>query len=88
MRATAKTHKKADSERLPKSRPIFGAARGLTTPLGDTLSKLLEPVAKARTHKWEAQATEEVLRKIEDANTRLEENLAAHTADLQRNENK
>ena len=74
LRATAKTHKKAGNEVLPKSQPIVGAARGLTTPLGETLSELLEPVAKARTHKWEAQATEKVLRTIENANTRLEEN--------------
>ena len=61
LRATAKTHKKTDSEGLPKSQPIVGAARGLTTPLGETLSELLEPVAKARTQKWEVQSTEEVV---------------------------
>ena len=38
LRATAKTHKKTDDEGVPKSRPIVGAARGLTTPLGETLS--------------------------------------------------
>ena len=73
LRATAKTHKPPDKQGLPKSRPIVGASRGLTTPLGETLSDLIEPVAKARTKQWEAQATEEVLRKIQETNTKLEE---------------
>ena len=46
LRAVAKTHKATDPEGTPKSRPIVGAARGLTTPLGEQLSDLLEPVAK------------------------------------------
>ena len=66
LRATAKTHKPPDGQGLPKSRPIVGAARGLTTPLGETLSDLIEPVAKARSKQWEAQSTEEVLRMIEE----------------------
>ena len=51
LRAMAKTNKKVDMNGLPKSRPIVGTARGLTTPLGETLSDLIEPVAKARTQK-------------------------------------
>ena len=69
LRATAKTHK--EDEKLPMSHLIVGASRGLTTPLGETLSDLIEPVAKARTHKWEAQSTEDVLRMIENTNKRL-----------------
>ena len=68
LRATAKTHKAVDKEGLPKSRPIVGAARGLITPLGEILSDLIKPVAKARTKRWEAQSTEEVLRMIEATN--------------------
>ena len=68
MTAVAKTHKATDSNGNPKSRPIVGAARGLTTPLGELLSDILEPVAKARPRQWEAQSTEEVLRNIRDTN--------------------
>ena len=50
----------------------MGAARGLTTPLGELLSDTIEPVAKARDKIWEAQSTEEVLRKISEAKSRLE----------------
>ena len=72
LRATAKTHKKVDVNGLPKSRPIFGAARGLTTPLGEMLSEIIDPIAKARKIQWEAQSTEEVLRQIEETNLKLE----------------
>ena len=68
----AKTHKATDPEGVPKSRPIVGAARGLTTPLGEQLSDILEPVAKGRDVIWESQSTEEVLRKIKEANEALE----------------
>ena len=34
---------------------------------------LIEPVSKSRHQQWEAQSTEEVLRKIEETNTRLKE---------------
>merc|ERR1712240_951418 len=73
LRAVAKTHKATDSKGNPKSRPIVGAARRLTTPLGEQLSDLLDPVARTRDRIWEAQSTEEVLRKIKEANQRLEE---------------
>ena len=43
----------------------------MTTPLGETLSDLIEPVSKARQCQWEAQSTEEVIRKIEDTNEKL-----------------
>merc|ERR1711867_161661 len=72
LRAVAKTHKATDPEGTPKSRPIVEAARGLTTPLGEQLSDLLEPVAKCRSKIWEAQSTEEVLRKIGEANLTVE----------------
>ena len=48
LRAMAKTLKAVDRKGLQKSRPIVGAARRLTTPLGETLSDLLQPVTKAR----------------------------------------
>ena len=67
-----KTHKATDKEGIPKSRPIVGAARGLTTPLGEQLSDIIEPVSRARNVVWEAQSTEEVLRKIQEANIVLE----------------
>ena len=50
----------------------MGAARGLTTRLEEQLSDLLDPVARTRDRIWEAQSTEEVLRKIKEANQRLE----------------
>ena len=64
LRATAKTHKAVGADGKPKSRPIVGAARGLTTPLGELLSNILEPIAKSKEKIWEAQSTEEVLRMI------------------------
>ena len=74
LRATAETHTKPDKKVLPKSHPIVGAARGLTTPLGEPLLDLIEPVAKARPSQWEAKSTEEVLYKFEMANERMETN--------------
>ena len=71
LRAVAKTHKPPDPEGCPKSRPIVGASRELTTPLGEVLLDMLEPVARSRDKIWEAQSTEEVLRKISEANLRL-----------------
>ena len=58
---------------LPKSRPKVGADRELTTPLDESISVLIEPVAKARPEQWEAQSTEEVLRIIKETNNRLRE---------------
>ena len=55
LRAVAKTHKATDPEGNPKSRPMVGVARGLTTPLGEQLSDLLDPVARSRDRVWEAQ---------------------------------
>ena len=72
LRAVAKTHKPPNKEGCPKSRPIVGASRGLTTPLGETLSDIIEPVSLARETVWESQSTEEVLRKIKEANAMLE----------------
>ena len=71
LRVVAKTHKPPDMEGCPKSRPIVGASRGLTTPIGETLSDIIEPVSLARENIWESQSTEEVLRKIKEANLEL-----------------
>ena len=65
---TAKTHKNTDKKELPKSWPIVGASRGLTTPLGEIVLDLAEPVAKVRPSQWEAQSMEYVLYKKEVAN--------------------
>ena len=73
LRATVKTHKDVDGEGLSKSRPIVGGGRGLTTPLGETLSDLLDPVENARPQQWKAQSMEEVLKMIQETNTKLEE---------------
>ena len=48
----------------------MGAARGLTKPLGEQLSDILEPVAKGREVVWEARYKEKVLRKIFNHETR------------------
>ena len=50
--ATTKTHKKVDKEGLSKSRPIVGAARGLTIPLGEIIKDLIKPITKARSLQW------------------------------------
>ena len=49
------------------------AARGLTIPLGELLSDTLEPVVRTRDVVWEAQSTEEVLRKISEVNIKLKD---------------
>ena len=71
LRATAKTHKPPGDNGVPKSRPIVGASKGLTTPLGELLSDLIEPISRMDGESQEAQSTEEVLRMISEANTRL-----------------
>ena len=45
LRCMAKTHKPLEADGVPKSRPVVGAAKGLTTALGDLLSDILEPLA-------------------------------------------
>ena len=67
MRCTAKTHKPLGPNGVPKSRPIVGASKGLTTALGELVSDLLEPLAKGAEDQKEAQSTEELMRAIEDA---------------------
>ena len=66
MRATAKTHKKVGERGITASRPIVGASKVLTTPLGELLSDLIVRVSKMRENSLEAQPTEEVLRAIEE----------------------
>ena len=73
MRCTAKTHKPVGPKGVPKSRPIVGASKGLTTGLGELLSDILEPLAKSNEDPREAQSTEELMRSIQDANRRLSE---------------
>ena len=46
LRSMAKTHKATGDNGVPKSRPIVGASKGLTTPLGELLSDLIEPVSR------------------------------------------
>ena len=73
LRSTAKTHKATGDNGVPKSRPIVGASKGLTTPLGELLSDLIEPLSRMNEDSDEAQSTEEVMRKIEEANKILAE---------------
>ena len=69
MRATAKTHK-PPGRRVPKSRPIVGASKGLTTPLGELFLDLVEPVSRMDMESREARSTENVL-KIGEENLRM-----------------
>ena len=39
---------------IPKSRPIIGASKGLTTVIGEITLDLLEPIARTRTECMEA----------------------------------
>ena len=66
MRCTAKTHKPLGPNGVPKSRPIVGASKGLTTALGELVSDLLEPLAKGAEDQKKAQSTEELMRVIGD----------------------
>ena len=61
MRCQAKTHKPPTSDGTPKSRPIVGAAHGLTTAIGDMISDILTPLARGDPSQTEAQSTEELL---------------------------
>ena len=67
MRCTAKTHKPVGPEGVPKSRPIVGASKGLTTALGELVSDILEPVARVEPDPKEAQSTEELMSAIKEA---------------------
>ena len=68
-----KTHKPVGDNGIPKSRPVVGAAQGLTTAIGDLLADIIEPLAKIEPVGTEAQSTEELLRAIQDANLSLGE---------------
>ena len=73
MRCTAKTHKAVGPGGIPKSRPIVGASKGLTTALGELVSDILEPVARAEPDPKEAQSTEELMSAIKEANLKMKE---------------
>ena len=53
-------------EGIPKSRPVVGAAKGLTTAIGDLIADLIEPLAKIEPESTEAQSIEELLRRIQE----------------------
>ena len=59
LRCVAKTHKAANKDGTPKSRPIVAASEGLTTALGEILSDLIEPIARTKDASTEAQSTTE-----------------------------
>ena len=71
LRATAKTHKQSGEGGVPKSCSLEGAIKGLTTPLSEMLSDLIEPISRMDHDSNEAQSTEEVLRMIAEANQKL-----------------
>ena len=72
LRCVAKTHKPVGDDGVPKSRPICGAATGMTTPVSEILSDILEPLTRTVEDSVEAQSTEELLRKIEETNNNLD----------------
>ena len=73
LRCVAKTHKDPGPDGTPKSRPIVGASKGLTTSLGEILSDILDPVARTVEDPREAQSTEELMRSIQETNLTLEQ---------------
>ena len=56
---TAKTHKATGENNILKSHLIVGASKGLTTPLGELLSDLVELISRMREESDEAQSTED-----------------------------
>ena len=73
MRCAAKTHKPVGTNGVPKSRPIVGASQGLTTPIGNLISDVLEPLARVEPEVTEALSTEELIRAVQEANTNLKD---------------
>ena len=71
LRWVAKTHKPTGDNGVPKSRPIVGATKGLTTALGEMISDIIEPIARMNPDQCEAQSTEELMREIEDSNVKM-----------------
>ena len=65
-------NKPVGKDGIPKSRPVVGAHKGLTTAIGDLLADILEPLASTEPLKTEAHSTEELLRAIQEANSTLE----------------
>ena len=63
---------------IPKSWPIVGASKGLTTGLGEMISDMLEPVASSVEDPREAQSTKELMRSIMEANRGLAEESITH----------
>ena len=73
MRCVAKMHKAVGPGGIPKSRPIVGASKGLTTSLGEIVFDILEPIARTMEDLKEAQSTEELMRSIQETNHELGE---------------
>ena len=71
MRCTAKTHKPVGAEGVPKSGPIVGATKGLTTAQGKMISDIIEPIARTCPEELEEQSKEEMMRQIEETNNRI-----------------
>ena len=73
LRSAAKTHKPAQEDGTPKTRPIVAATRGMGTALGEILSDLVAPISRTRESQKECQSTEEMVTHIQEANKKIEE---------------
>ena len=69
----AKTHKLVKKDGTPKTRPLVSASRRMGTALSEILLDLVSPIGRAREEGKECQSTEEMVSKIGEANTRMEE---------------
>ena len=68
MRLLIKDHKKVSREKLPSTRPVVSACKGINVPLNNILSELLEPLAKHLMGSEEVASSEHLLNLVESVN--------------------
>ena len=73
MTVFPKLHKPVASNGDPVTRPIVGAASGMTARVSNLLADILDCVVKGGSKQEEALSTEDVLSRLEDAATQVEE---------------
>ena len=71
MKVLPKIHKARLPNGDPKTRPVVGAASGLTARAGDLVADLLDSLTKARVPAEELLSTEEVLHNLENAAAKI-----------------
>ena len=76
-----KDHKKPGPNGVPRTRPVVSGNSGMNVHLNNTLSEIVEPIARLAADSAEVISTEDSSRIIDDTNMKLKEGMDGETAD-------